>query len=745
MFCTSKFRCCRVIIIVSLLAILNPKTSVVAFQSGNPQNYYRITVVDEQTGRGVPLVELTTTNSITYITDSAGVIAFYEPGLMNTSVHFTIKSHGYTYPEDYFKIAGIALDIKPGGKHTIKIHRVNIAQRLYRTTGQGIYRDSILLGDTPPTVNPVINGLVTGQDSVLATIYKNKIFWIWGDTSRPAYPLGNFAASGATSELPGDKNTSGGLDPDIGINLNYFVNKKDGFSRGMSPIDGPGPVWLDGLMVITDDDDNNNSEKMIARYMRVKTLGELYEMGMVLYDDQDDTFKPIVQYNLDITLYARGHPFKVKVERGSGERGGSGGSDLSEGEAGGVEYYYYFASPYPNIRVKADMQSALDPNAYETYTCLKAGTLYKNKNNINNNTETEKNNPVNAPEIDRDPNTGKLIWGWKANTSPIGITEQIELLKSGVIKSHETIWNLRDIDTGKQVIAHGGSVYYNNYLNSWIMIILETYSPVSMLGEIWFAKADTPIGPWTYAKKIVTHNNYSFYNPKQHPFFDQDNGRIIYFEGTYTATFSGNLVQTPRYDYNQIMYKLLLDDPRLLSLPVPIYEMSVVDPATNTTPQRLIRSYKTWSAMNETQRSARNAIHNIPFYAISPSALKLNPATASGLIPVYCVSESIDNHNTTRLTTTNKQNQQPAFYALPYNNNQPETTAQQPATDTPIVPLYEYYNPATYNFIYLTAEDLTDVKDNDYSGYTKNELPICNVWLNPTSIMCLDKNTLPVF
>ena len=38
---------------------------------------------------------------------------------------------------------------------------------------------------------------------------------------------------------------------------------------------------------------------------------------------------------------------------------------------------------------------------------------------------------------------------------------------------------------------------------------------------------------------------YSFYNPKQHPMFDKDGGRIIFFEGTYTTTFSGNHDPTP--------------------------------------------------------------------------------------------------------------------------------------------------------------------------------------------------------
>ena len=78
------------------------------------------------------------------------------------------------------------------------------------------------------------------------------------------------------------------------------------------------------------------------------------------------------------------------------------------------------------------------------------------------------------------------------------------------------------------------------------------------------------LGPWVYARKIVTHDKYSFYNPKQHPMFDKDGGRIIFFEGTYTTTFSGNPDPTPRYDYNQVMYQLDLSDPRL-ALPVAIY------------------------------------------------------------------------------------------------------------------------------------------------------------------------------
>ena len=46
-----------------------------------PGRYFAIEVVDDQTGRGVPMVELQTTSSVSYYTDSSGLIAFSSAGL----------------------------------------------------------------------------------------------------------------------------------------------------------------------------------------------------------------------------------------------------------------------------------------------------------------------------------------------------------------------------------------------------------------------------------------------------------------------------------------------------------------------------------------------------------------------------------------------------------------------------------------------------------------------------------------
>src|SRR5712672_1908056 len=122
--------------------------------------YFTIRVVDEQTGRGVPLVELRTVNGIRLYTDSNGIVAFHEPGLAGKDVFFSVSSHGYEFAADGFGIRGKALRVTPGGSAKLTIRRVNIAERLYRITGGGIYRDSTLVGAKVPLKEPVLNGLV---------------------------------------------------------------------------------------------------------------------------------------------------------------------------------------------------------------------------------------------------------------------------------------------------------------------------------------------------------------------------------------------------------------------------------------------------------------------------------------------------------------------------------------------------------------------------------------------------------
>ena len=118
---------------------------------------------------------------------------------------------------------------------------------------------------------------------------------------------------------------------------------------------------------------------------------------------------------------------------------------------------------------------------------------------------------------------------------------------------------VKSID-GDQIRVHRGSIAWNEYRKKWVCVFGQVYGKPSMLGEIWYTEAASPFGPWQGAVKILSHKNYSFYNPRlQHDLTPKD-ADFILFEGTYTHTFSGNPVQTPRYDYNQILYRLNLDD-----------------------------------------------------------------------------------------------------------------------------------------------------------------------------------------
>ncbi|MDA1193395.1 MAG: hypothetical protein O3A46_17095 [Candidatus Poribacteria bacterium] len=481
--------------------------------------YFTIEVIDAETKRGVPLVELTTTNDITYITDSQGIIAFYEPGLMETEVFFHVKSHGYEVPKDMFGYRGVRLTPKPEGHAEIEITRLNVAERLYRVTGEGVYRDTILVGGLAPVKNPVINGLVTGQDTVITAIYNDKLYWFWGDTNRPAYPLGNFSASGATSELP----ANGGLDPSVGVDLTYFVDE-NGFSKKMLPIEGGNLIWLDWMLTLPDD---SGRERLIAKYAWMKSLGESRERGLALFNDATETFERWVKFDLPSTDGHRStHPIRVDVN--------------------GDEYLYF--TPYWRFeRVLADFHMIGDLTAYESFTCLTQGSDYD----------------ADHPSLDR-ASDGSLVWGWKTATAPITLNRLRELIDSGRIKVDESWIQFRDIDTGERVGVQPGSIYWNEYRQRWVLIGFAAIS------DTRYAEADTPTGPWAYAKRIVHHDQYSFYNPTQHVEFDQDGGKTIYFEGTYTNAFSGNPLKTPRYDYNQIMYRLNVDD-RRLALPVPVY------------------------------------------------------------------------------------------------------------------------------------------------------------------------------
>jgi hypothetical protein len=215
----------------------------------------------------------------------------------------------------------------------------------------------------------------------------------------------------------------------------------------------------------------------------------------------------------------------------------------------------YFADPLPLARVQARAEDLMNLDSYECFTCLKDGTVVHQKE-------------PSGDCVDRDAD-GRVQYAWKCGTSRLVQRHQKPLVRFGRMQNNEGLIQLRDRDGNEEVLAHAGSVYWNEYRKRWIAVFTQHYGK-SMLGEVWYGEAASPLGPWAYAVRIATHGDYSFYNPKQHPMFDADGGRVIFFEGTYSHTFSGNPRQTPWYDYNQLMYRLDLSDGRL-AIPVPVF------------------------------------------------------------------------------------------------------------------------------------------------------------------------------
>ncbi len=488
----------------SILACLSLALVARAAEEKVKEPYFGIHVVDDRTGRGVPLVELQTVNNIIHVTDSAGWVAFHEPGLMDREVFFSVAGPGYEFPKDGFGYRGRRLQTKPGTSATLKIKRTNIAERVYRVTGQGIYRDSTLLGLPTPVPAPNYNAGILGQDSVQAVPYKGSIFWLWGDTNLPNYPLGNFQTTSATSPLPGQP----GGKPDESIALTYFVDQPKGSIRHMVPLKEKGPVWLFGLLTVKD---QAGDDALVAHYTRQKDLGTVLEHGIVRFDDKEGIFKRVATFDLQKNRWQFPNHNAVRIKDAGGD-------------------YCYFAHPFLYSRVPATFEAILDPDRYEALAF--------------------------------DPESKK--YRWQRTAPPTRQRDERKLIEGGQLPADQARYQLTDA-AGKPVTIHGASINWNDYRQKWIMIGLQSgdRGAPSMLGEVWYAEADTPTGPWRKAVKIVSHPKYSYYNPRHHIFFDQEDGRIIYFEGTYTHTFSGSSVQTPRYDYNQVMYRLDLGSPEL--------------------------------------------------------------------------------------------------------------------------------------------------------------------------------------
>jgi hypothetical protein len=438
---------------------------------GAPVEPCRIEVVAKGSGWPVPLAELRTTHQVRFVTDNAGLIAFDLPELMGRETWFHVIGHGYGVPPDGFGQRGVRLVPTPGGKLRIEVERTNIARRIGRLTGSGLFAESEKLGLSQGDAD----GVVLGCDSVQTAVIGGRLFWLWGDTTLAHHPLGIFHSTGATTSL----RPLTSLEPPLRLNYDYFLDAARR-PRPLAPLRGDGPTWLTGLVTLLD---KSGAERIVAFYRKIKPPLEAYEWGLAAWNAET------AQFQLLKKLWSRT------------EGGGADEPLLHDGhpafwtdDAG--KRWLLLGNPLPVMRCPATFEAWQDRSTWEMLTPQK---------------------------------------------------------------------HLAAAHTGAQVEPHSGSIAWHPWRKRWVTVFMEKLGKPSDFGEIWYAEADAPTGPWGPAVKILTHENYTFYNPRLHVEFTPEGTAHLFFEGTYTAEFARHAPKTPRYDYNQVLYRLDLDDPALAS------------------------------------------------------------------------------------------------------------------------------------------------------------------------------------
>jgi hypothetical protein len=442
-------------------------------------------VVDSVTGRGVPMVRVDGPHG-PHWTDSAGHVALRHPALFEGPGEWSAPAlHGYEGE------AAVTVTPTPGGSATLRVVRHNVAERLYRVTGRGIYRDSVLLGLPTPLREPALAGRVMGQDSILVVPHDGGWLWMWGDTSRPEYPLGLFDVAGARAEpLP---------DPADGVDLEYFVDGT-GFARAMAPVPGDGPTWLVAPVIV----DDAGSPVTVAFYGKFASDLSANERGLTLLDE------PSMQFLVDTVFPGTRLALTTNLPL------------LRDGRV-------WLASD--RLRFAATLDAARDPRTWEVWSPRLADG-----------------------SVDTWPD-GVTRWAWRV----VEDEAQFDVPEDSVVEHA----------TGLPVDPHGDTVAWSPFRRRFVRVFTEN-AGTSWLGEMWYAEADTPVGPWSRAVKIASHTTYTSYNPLVHPELSGD-GRSLLWQATYTAWLATDEL-TPLYDYNQVMYRLDLEDPRAV-LPVPVYEV----------------------------------------------------------------------------------------------------------------------------------------------------------------------------
>ncbi len=542
-------------------------------------------VVDADSGDPIPCATLTTVHQVVGTSDDEGLVAFVEPSLVGQDVWFTPEAQGYRMAPDWLGLVGEAFRIRDGGYARIELQRgtgpvaacpdSDHARRLIdaglpddpmrievvdRATGRGVPLARVEGGDgrwiTDSAGNvAMIDPTLYGQEvafrvadwhgygpsaPVLATIEDGGHVVIEVDRRWPAErlyritgadPFRDSALLGLPIPFPALQGEVVGLDSCLSVQVNgstlwmfgdtlrpsYPLGHFDTAAAWVSGDPDQG-VSLDylvgadgfsrGIADLSDDGpvwlaiptpvDDGGTDVLLAVFGVFSGLAA-QQRGFAVLDPVAMSFEPVAPLPLDLEL---AHQTPIR----------SGG----------------FVTLREGLRFPDTLAEAIDTTSWQTWSPLVGGV------------------------VDRHPD-GSARWAWRNEV----------LLPDGDRLPVEDRWPavMLEPDEGTVVEPHYGDVARNAHARRFLQVFTRTGGETAWLGELWLAQADTPFGPWSYARRIEAFDDYTVYNPMILSEFDTD-GRQIYLQGTYTDFLSGAAVKTPRYDYNQLMFRLDLDDPR---------------------------------------------------------------------------------------------------------------------------------------------------------------------------------------
>lgn len=503
--------------------------------------YFRILAVEVDSNgieSGIPLVLFRTAgNYISLFTDSAGNAAFNEPGLMDGPLFFNVLADGYEIdPSPSVEIyelpydSGVVLNVSKYGSAKVLMRRTQMAARLYRLTGSGLYRDSVLTnasGDIPDSIisscREVIDDVgVLGQDTVMTGTYKGKVFWFFGDTTCQRSARQNNCEDygmytvGATSCVPQSNGKCKANEPP---GLKYFSSQEGGFLhvKPMAPDIAPYEqnTWIAAVMVFTN---SNGEEVMYSNYMKNPGDGEnagSIQSGMAKWNDALEVFEATSSWPLDIAFLNGVHTMQLL------------GEDVN------ADGYVYMSG---GLRVLATEETVIEYTSYQQY-----------------NLDTHMWEYLYA-------GLGRLGEGNSTTAKHVGATtRKIKLHLTSLLPSS---WSV-------------ASVEWSEYVGMYVVL-----GNGGMHGGIYLAVGPRVTGPWSKGVLVASHNTSgtSCYNQVLLPHLFRDNGRYIQFACTFTAMWSdtdnefsdsswstclfgmndgANCANTvPRYEYNNLVYEV---------------------------------------------------------------------------------------------------------------------------------------------------------------------------------------------